>query len=432
MITSLKINKLFGRFYYDFRIENDGVTILTGPNGYGKSTILQIIDAISNKKISFFSSLEFHSIECSFGAINKVIIEKHCDNILFNGFKFPKEFLSKIDYPRRRYPYIRRVNSNEFFDAKTGRIISYDEVQHMSLIDNDISELIEIYSNNEIIKNELLNTKEILSDMSKWSGNTRLISDQRLYKRSYNSNRDDEDISEAVSELPEELKKIINNVSSDYSTQANKLDSTYPSRLLKSTTKDEIDESEYKKQLTEAQNKFEKLQKYTLAELPLLEEGSFDSKYATALKIYFDDFFEKYSVFEDLIIKLDLFTSIINGRFKFKQIEISREKGFIVKDQLINGRTLTINKLSSGEKQEILLFFDLIFNTNNNLLLLIDEPELSLHVSWQQQFLDDLIKVTKINRLQVIIATHSPQIIGVHRDIQIDLGELYNEQQFSL
>jgi len=54
MITLLKIKKLFGRFDYDFHTKDGGVTIVTGPNGYGKSTILQIIDAISNKNINFF------------------------------------------------------------------------------------------------------------------------------------------------------------------------------------------------------------------------------------------------------------------------------------------------------------------------------------------------------------------------------------------
>jgi len=320
-----------------------------------------------------------------------------------------------------RRPYIRRIGPNEWLDIRTNKSILSDELQEI-----DITDLIEVCGDEEGEENKLLQIITILNNMSNWIGKTRLISDQRLIKRAYNRNRDEDDITEAVLELPNELKRKISSVSSDYSKQANKLDSTYPSRLLKSTASDAIDETEYKRQLEEARRKFEKLKKYTLAELPLLGDGSFDSKYATALKIYFDDFFSKYSVLENLIVKLDLFTTIINSSLKFKQIEISREEGFVVKDQSADGKTLSLSKLSSGEKQKLFLFFDLIFNTNNDLLLLIDEPELSLHVTWQQQFLDDLLKATEINRLQVIIATHSPQIIGSHRDIQVDLGELYN------
>ena len=421
MITLLKIKKLFGRFDYDFHTKDGGVTIVTGPNGYGKSTILQIIDAISNKNINFFLNLEFQSIECTFDTNNSVKIEKCDDGILFDGKLLSKKVLARIDHRRMRRPYIRRIGPNEWLDIRTNKSILSDELQEI-----DITDLIEVCGDEEGEENKLLQIITILNNMSNWIGKTRLISDQRLIKRAYNRNRDEDDITEAVLELPNELKRKISSVSSDYSKQANKLDSTYPSRLLKSTASDAIDETEYKRQLEEARRKFEKLKKYTLAELPLLGDGSFDSKYATALKIYFDDFFSKYSVLENLIVKLDLFTTIINSSLKFKQIEISREEGFVVKDQSADGKTLSLSKLSSGEKQKLFLFFDLIFNTNNDLLLLIDEPELSLHVTWQQQFLDDLLKATEINRLQVIIATHSPQIIGSHRDIQVDLGELYN------
>jgi predicted ATP-binding protein involved in virulence len=256
--------------------------------------------------------------------------------------------------------------------------------------------------------------------MSEWSGAVTLISDQRLIKKTM----DEDEVVDAILDLPKTLKGNIDGVSAEYSRVSNNLDSTYPKRLL--TSEDEITQPDYQKRLNEAEDKFKKLKEYNLAELSLFGEGEFNSKYATELKIYFDDFDMKYKVFDRLIAQLDLFTSILNGRLLFKRIEISREEGFLVKDTANNSRILPLGKLSSGEKQEILLFFDLIFRTNKELLLLIDEPELSLHISWQQNFLDDLLKVRKMNELSVIVATHSPQIIGNHRDIQIDLGELYN------
>lgn len=70
----------------------------------------------------------------------------------------------------------------------------------------------------------------------------------------------------------------------------------------------------------------------------------------------------------------------------------------------------------------------MIFDTKEDLLLLIDEPEISLHITWQKKFLDDLVEVSKQTALQVIVATHSPQIVGAHLDIQIDLGELYGNE----
>jgi len=56
---------------------------------------------------------------------------------------------------------------------------------------------------------------------------------------------------------------------------------------------------------------------------------------------------------------------------------------------------------------------------------LIDEPELSLHIEWQVKFMDDLLSIANYKDFKVTVATHSPQILNKHWDIQVDLGELY-------
>ena len=71
------------------------------------------------------------------------------------------------------------------------------------------------------------------------------------------------------------------------------------------------------------------------------------------------------------------------------------------------------------------MFYKLIFEAPNQSLLLIDEPEISLHIVWQKIFMNDLQKVVDLKNLNVIVATHSPQIINNYWDNQIDLGELY-------
>ena len=160
----------------------------------------------------------------------------------------------------------------------------------------------------------------------------------------------------------------------------------------------------------------------------MIKGETYNESYSTALKIYFDDFAEKYTVFQDLISKLDLFTKIINSRLTFKHLQITRDNGFIIVDNDNPKKVLSLSQLSSGEKQEIVLFYELIFDTRKELLLLIDEPEISLHITWQKQFLGDLLEVSKLIALHAIVATHSPQIVSSHLDIQIALGELYGEE----
>ena len=62
MIKKIHIEKLFSRFDYDISI-NQGITIITGPNGFGKSTILRIVNAISKGNINFFRSKHINAIQ---------------------------------------------------------------------------------------------------------------------------------------------------------------------------------------------------------------------------------------------------------------------------------------------------------------------------------------------------------------------------------
>lgn len=74
------------------------------------------------------------------------------------------------------------------------------------------------------------------------------------------------------------------------------------------------------------------------------------------------------------------------------------------------GEKFDINELSSGEKQLFLRTLTIKMLNPENSIILIDEPELSLHPKWQQQIVDVYKKIGKNN--QIIIATHSPHILG--------------------
>ncbi|RIV88684.1 ATP-binding protein [Aurantiacibacter xanthus] len=71
---------------------------------------------------------------------------------------------------------------------------------------------------------------------------------------------------------------------------------------------------------------------------------------------------------------------------------------------------LQFEELSSGEKQIVAFFAFLILHENNDdLIVLLDEPELSLSVSWQKKLISDMLKTRRC--LTIISATHSPFII---------------------
>ena len=76
------------------------------------------------------------------------------------------------------------------------------------------------------------------------------------------------------------------------------------------------------------------------------------------------------------------------------------------------GGKFSIDELSTGEKTLMSKVLYLYFRKIKNKIILIDEPELSLHPSWQNQVLKIYENFALKNNCQIIIATHSPHIIG--------------------
>lgn len=56
-------------------------------------------------------------------------------------------------------------------------------------------------------------------------------------------------------------------------------------------------------------------------------------------------------------------------------------------------------------------------------MILIDEPEISLHIAWQQSFLEDMEAIAKLSNIRMMIATHSPDIINGRWDLTSGLEE---------
>ena len=108
-----------------------------------------------------------------------------------------------------------------------------------------------------------------------------------------------------------------------------------------------------------------------------------------------------------------------------KVSEISKDAKSIPIFTNSSGDKFDINELSSGEKQLFLRTLAIKMLNPENSIILIDEPELSLHPKWQQKIVDVYRKIGKNN--QIIIATHSPHILGSVKKENIMLLDKTND-----
>lgn len=109
--------------------------------------------------------------------------------------------------------------------------------------------------------------------------------------------------------------------------------------------------------------------------------------------------------------KID-FISIVSGMLYRKSISFNQANEIVINadDKL----KIPVEKLSSGEKQLIIFLAETLLQEKQSFIFLADEPELSLHVEWQEQLVSNLLKVNP--SAQVLFATHSPDIVGEYGD----------------
>ena len=102
-----------------------------------------------------------------------------------------------------------------------------------------------------------------------------------------------------------------------------------------------------------------------------------------------------------------VFQDSIDELFSYTNKKIARKRNDIAFYQ--NDELLLPFKLSSGEKQMLLILLTALVEDNQHCVLFMDEPEASLHIEWQQKLIG---KIRELNsNAQIILTTHSPAVI---------------------
>ena len=210
-----------------------------------------------------------------------------------------------------------------------------------------------------------------------------------------------------------------------YGRQAQTLDQSFPQRLISITDELAIHEIQTRMEaLTRKTGDYKKigiLDETTTHPFDVDSLGDLDDTQARVMTLYLQDTERKLGVLDDLANRTRLILKNVNDKFRHKTILPDREEGLVAQGD--GDKKLPLHSLSSGEQHELVLHYDLLFKTQPNTIVLIDEPEISLHVAWQKNFLPDLMEIVKISSFDAVVATHSPYIVSDRDDLMVGLGD---------
>ena len=467
-ITEISVTKLFGIFDHTIPLNlDDHITIIHSENGFGKTIILKMLHGLFNGRYSELLNTPFEKFQVNFDDNSVLWIEKEdTEPAQRQSDLFADEDIDRTEQGENKlFP---EVIAN-FLEAGVSEPLRfsldlYDPREFgnlVSLIDNEIPELGRAGARQWIYRptGEILSLAIVLDrfyellkrffpgrdKLSEWRTRLKepveihLIQTQRL-QSIWDSDRESvryrsggrASVMPTVSKYAEELRRVIEQEFVNLASSSQSLDSTFPTRLaelMSDPNRPELTDDEIQARLDKLDEK-----RSGLAEIGILDKEDTGIKAVSPsskemigktkdlLTLYVQDMEEKLSVFDEIAEKIDLFKRMIDKRrFSHKKIVISREAGFTFVTQ--DGETLPLSALSSGEQHELVLLYQLLFKTRSNSLVLIDEPEISLHIAWQQEFLQDLHEITRLSPFDILIATHSPDIIHDRWDLTVRLEE---------
>lgn len=126
----------------------------------------------------------------------------------------------------------------------------------------------------------------------------------------------------------------------------------------------------------------------------------------------------RHRALESITSTVEEFLRMLNELLRHKKVLFS-PSGFSIVG--MTGEPLTPKQLSSGEQQLLLMFCYLLSSNEHNSIFIVDEPEISLNVKWQRRLLDAMRDISKVANKQIIVATHSIELLSQHSELVVAL-----------
>ncbi|OQX06313.1 MAG: hypothetical protein BWK73_31185 [Thiothrix lacustris] len=435
-ITEIGVRGLFGMYDHTIKLNSEErITIIHGPNGVGKTVFLGLAHNLLLGQFQRLVAIPFDyfvvkfdndsALSCTRDFVEGEVIHRlriHTVDMdwavtsrgAFDLVKVSPDFLEICTKVLKQHidPY---AGSNTVYN------LSYSLHNPINMPDKFSDKWLEMWA---IL---LLHFHRELTQLPAY-----LIGVDRLLKSQVNTFQlSDADspinVSLRINIYSKQLVDFLNQALLTYGQKTSQLEQTFPDRLM-DLSEDVPNIQLLKESFAEISQQRKRYEEVGLLEVNV-DADRFDTKRFSqglssvklvAMNLHAQDAKSKLDVLEPLAKRLERFLSLINSKFSNKSLRIEYSKGIVMRDS--DGNSIALTVLSTGEQHLFILLYDLIFLIRKNQLVLIDEPEAGLHVSWQDSFIDDLKAIIDIAQFDVILATHSPYIIGDHSNLMVALS----------
>ena len=393
MLQRFQITKLFNLYSYDLNLSNgadDDIRFVMGPNGYGKTTILRFINAIYHKDLS-------------------PLVNKN------NPFE---KLIMTIDDAVLTIERVVSVAAAQDSDGDEGQDI--EVILRCTFVTPEAEEFFDVKSEHAS------NPAHMGLNFQLFFGSHRcyFIDDQRL------ALADTVVIDDEVYIKTDESSSPIMERSRKFASQLKKNTVSPAVQMGKDFA---LPEDEYYARCRVLNKKIARLQKYKLVGDIVLSPDYQDQlqAYLTANLIRLEKavsdvepFLQRVEKYEEIIKDFEFVDKdmVINPNPEDEDAQTRSGFRFVLLDK--DHTKLLNNRLSSGEKHLMVMFYDLLFETaTDDMLFLIDEPELSFHLAWQKEYMRILKSVCELRKLQCVLATHSTDVFDSDFEYTVDLCE---------
>lgn len=444
IISRVTIEKLFGRYSYTFPTDSmetlfgkyRRLILLYGDNGSGKTTILRLVFHLLSPESrrshrTFIVQTPFQRLAVNFA--NGIVIEASRPDGIWEGAFTMSVTRDSVEILRVEFS----PNEEGIIPTRRSRAEMRDERRLLGFIE-DLGLGVYFLADDRSIYSDTIDDED--DDLVQVSRRQRFLVEQRL-RLAHGDEYDagdtirDRELFRAVNHAETWLRQQAFRATSSGSENANALylevlDRIATSVALPHGEPSGTDNAMLTQRLHELGHRTEQFAKYGLAtplsadrfvSILLHAPGDRTNLLKGVLTPHLDGIQAQLDALQPLQQLLETFTSSVNSFFTDKTIHFNLTRGITIITS--EGLELSPAKLSSGERQLLLLLCNVLVARDTTRLFIIDEPELSLNVKWQRQLLDALLDCTTGTEMQFLVATHSIEMVAGHRE---SLAKLVN------